>query len=191
MKKSNNSKKIIGGVLLVMAVLVAIFVIASVMESNDFQFGRNNEVTETTEQTESTNETTDDETEPTDPSDDDGTLTYVGNSDMYELLNDRSGTGFFVYIGRPTCPHCQIFEPILRETLQYLDRGMRYFEIDLAVSADGESEMTMFEILEALGVLGVPAVVYMENGEVIDMIGGSNHTQETITSFFDANGGLN
>ena len=163
MKKTNNSKKWIGGLLAAMIVLIAIFVIANIIESSDFQFGSgNNERTE---------------------------LFYIGNSDMYEILNDRSGEGFFVYIGRPTCPACREFEPTLRETLRYLDQELRYFEIDIARETDAESEMTVSEILDTMGVGGVPSTVYIVNGEVVDILSG--RSQEDIISFFEANGGLN
>ena len=204
MKKSNNSKSMIIGLLAAMVVLITIFVVANLIESSDFQFGRDTEATESnngidesdtetdepeTETDEPNDETAGDETEPNDIEYDDGTLFYIGNAEMYEILNDRSGTGFFVYIGRPTCPHCREFEPVLRETLRYLDGEMRYFEIDLARETDAESEMTMLEILNELGVPGVPSTVFIVDGEVVDRLDGRE--REDIISFFEANGGLN
>jgi len=156
MKKSNNSGKIIGGVLVAMVALITIFVIANVIES-----GRDSE-----------------------------TLFYVGNAEMYEILNDRSDTGFFVYIGRPTCPACQRFEPVLRGALRHLGGNLRYFQTDLAGMTDNESEMTVMEILDEIGVRGVPSMVYIRNGEVVDRLG-NDREREDILSFFDDNGGLN
>jgi len=167
MKKS-NSKKWIGGLLAAMIALIAIFVIANIIESSDFQFGRGDANGEYSERTE---------------------LFYIGNAEMYEILNDRSGAGFFVYIGTPACPNCRDFEPVLRETLQYLDQELRYFQIDIARETDDESEMTMTEILDAIDVPGVPATVYIVNGEVVDRLG--SRTKESLLSFFEENGGLN
>jgi len=183
MKKS-NSNKIIGGILIVMVALITVFIIANMIESN-IETDEPNNATD-----EPNNETTENET-LTDTEYDDETLFYIGNSDMYEILNDQSNTGFFVYIGRPTCPHCRDFEPTLRETLRYLGQELRYFQTDLASTLNDQSEMTVSEILNALGVRGVPATVFIVNGEVVDELATSDRTQEGIAEFFEANGGLN
>jgi len=168
--KANNSKKIIGIILIVMAALIAIFIIASVIESNDFQFGRDDAGRDDAGREE---------------------LFYIGNDDMYEILNDRSGEGFFVYIGRPTCPNCREFEPVLRETLQSLGGEMRYFQTDIARESDDVSAMTTIDILNLINVPGVPSTVFIVNGEVVDRLGNSERTPEGLNAFFEANGGLN
>ena len=117
-------------------------------------------------------------------------LFYVGNAEMYEIINDTSGEGFFVYVGRPTCPQCTAFEPTLEEALEYLDQELRYFQADLAAQLNDESEMTTGEIAQELGVTTVPRILYIENGEVIDQITG-NRQLDDVLSFFENNGGLN
>lgn len=161
MKKSNAKKKIIGLVAGVVTLIVAL-IMASILEANGLRLNPSgNEV-----------------------------LTYIGNEDMYDILNDRSGTGHFIYIGRPTCPACQQFEPVLRATLQELDQELRYFQTDRAREADDESEMTMIEILDALGIQGVPTMAYIVNGQVVDSFT-RIETREGILAFLEANGGLN
>jgi len=161
MNKS-NSKKMIIGLVIALTLVIVLLILADILNEGDFQFGSNN-----------ANE-----------------LVYVGNTEMYEILNDTSGEGVFVYIGRPTCPVCVEFEPTLRETLRYLDQELRYYQVDLAREADDESEMTMSEIMNELEVSGVPRIVYIENGVVIDSLA-SNQPKERVISFFDENGGLN
>lgn len=113
-------------------------------------------------------------------------LHVIGNSEMEAILNDDSGVGTFVYIGRPTCPFCNEFEPILEGVLNDLDRELPYFETDLA---DLEDPMRRSQIFDRLGVAGVPAIVYIVNGQVVDSLNGLQQ-QEAVLEFFEANGGL-
>jgi len=183
MKKKSNSRKVIAGLILALVGISALLVIISILEESDAN--NENEV--------SNNENEDSNVENDENTSDDGEqrrrLYYVGNDEMYEILNDTSGEGFFVYIGRPTCPNCVEFEPTLEETLRYLDQELRYYQVDLAFEGP-ESEMTVSEIMDELEVTGVPRIVYIENGEVIDGLSG-NREKEDVISFFEENGGLN
>jgi predicted bacteriocin transport accessory protein len=182
------------GLVIALASIAVILVLASILEESGVNDTTGDDITadydEPTDDEELTNadEPTDDDDDAND--DDIRRLVYVGNSEMYEILNDASGEGFFVYIGRPTCPHCAAFEPTLEETLRYLDQELFYYQIDLAREGDAESEMTMSEIMEEIEVTGVPRIVYIEDGLVIDSLAG-NRSQEDVISFFDENGGLN
>ena len=118
-------------------------------------------------------------------------LIETSNNEMYRLLNDDSGVGVFVYVGMSTCRFCQEFEPILQETLEYLDKGLLHYEVDSAVLFDDESEMTMVEIMTNMIEQtdwawegGVPALVYLVNGEVINFVIGVQ-PKESIIEFFN------
>ena len=113
-------------------------------------------------------------------------LNVVGILEMDDILNDHRFEGTFVYIGRPTCPVCQEFEPILQETLSGLGQTLAYFETDLA---NGQDPARGAEILNQLNVAAVPTLVYIEGGQPIDALVGL-HQQETLLEFFAANGGL-
>lgn len=158
--KESNFKKKITNLVIALVLLIAVYLIANALEANDIQFGSSNS---------------------------DYGLYYVGNAEIEEILNDMSGEGFFVYIGTPTCPFCQQFEPVLQETLEYLGKELRYFHIDLARDDDEEA---MVRNLNSLETDTVPTIVYIENGVVLDSMIGSPD-QEVIISFFEANGGLN
>jgi hypothetical protein len=41
-------------------------------------------------------------------------LIEIGNQELTQILENNSG--IFVYVGRPTCPACEKFEPILEST---------------------------------------------------------------------------
>lgn len=123
-------------------------------------------------------------------------LNYVSSEDMADILSDESGVGFFVYIGTPHCPFCQQFEPILAETLAYLEAELRYFQVHHPeLIANHELTQEVFEMLNELaGPLGwgggVPVMMYFLDGQVIDILSGVQ-TQEAVIEFFDRNGGLN
>lgn len=121
-------------------------------------------------------------------------LNGIGNDDMYEILNDRSGEGIFVYIGTSTCPNCREFQPIVTEVLEDLNKGLRHYEADTAQAYDDVSQMAMFDILMELiensnWEGNVPVILYMIDGQVIDFLLGLN-PQENVIEFFERNGGL-
>ena len=181
MKKKSNSSKVIAGLIIALVSIVALLIVVNALDGSD-----DDDV-----QTD-TNNTAEDESDNGDngENNDIARLFYVGNTEMYEIINDRTGEGFFVYVGRPACPHCAAFEPVLEETLEYLDQDLRYYQTDLAALGDDESEMTMAEIIGELDVTGVPRILYIENGAVIDALSG-NQPKENVLTFFDDNGGLN
>jgi len=91
-------------------------------------------------------------------------LLIVDNEGVSELLDgDRS---FYLYVGRPTCPFSVDFEPILEHVLTNRQVSIYYFEIDLA--REKGSERTS-ELMNLLGIVGVPSIVYIEDGEVINI----------------------
>jgi len=180
MKKKSNSIKVIGGLIIALISIAILLVVVNALDGS----GDSDDV-----QTD-TNDTAEDETNDVDNENNDDRLFYVGNTDMYEIISDRTGEGFFVYVGRPACPHCTAFQPVLEETLEYLDRELRYYQTDLAALGDDDSEMTMAEIIGELDVTGVPRILYIENGSVVDALSG-NQPKENVLTFFDDNGGLN
>ena len=113
-------------------------------------------------------------------------LNIVSLSEMETILSDRSGSGTFVYIGRPTCPFCRDFEPILEGVLEELDVQLAYFETDRADQVDRARRL---EIFEELGVTGVPVLVYIENGQTVDILTGVQDAA-TVHQFFARNGGI-
>lgn len=114
-------------------------------------------------------------------------LSYIGIPELYDIVNDTSGVGHFVYIGTPECPNCQLFEPTLTEVLQNLDRELAYFRTDLAFATEADFDVTVMELIAPLGVEGVPTIVYIVNGEAIDLLIG-NQAEDVVIAFFEAHG---
>lgn len=175
MKKSNAGKKLV----LILGIALGLLVIlmgANILRSNDFQFGRANQT---------------DESDPIDEPD--PFLPHMTIGEFYEVLNDRSGEGFFVYVGRDSCPACQRLEPILREVLEDLGQSLRYFEVDRLWDNEDNYDITIMEMLDQLSIDSVPTLVYIQNGMAIDersrdLMG--DDTAEVLLEFFEENGGL-
>ena len=102
-------------------------------------------------------------------------LVVIGNLQLLELIED--GTHFFLYVGRPTCPFCAEFEPVLIETLRDQGKSIYYFNLD---EAREENESKMIELATVLEVAGVPAMFRIENGQVVTMQGGVLSSEELI-----------
>lgn len=117
-------------------------------------------------------------------------LTYIDAHDVVAILLDESDTGYFVYIGRPTCPFCVQFEPLLLETLTNLDLGLRYFEIDESFATDTDlTNEVLIEIRNRGWAGGVPVIKFFVEGQIVDSISGVQSVEE-VTYFFERNGGL-
>jgi len=120
-------------------------------------------------------------------------LPYIGVEEFSELLADNTNTGHFIYIGRPTCPVCRRYEPILRDILHDKNTSIHYFQTDLAMETDGDYAVDTLTLLQQLGVTSVPTLIYIENGVVIDIIsnelGGRDARVATI-NFIENNGGF-
>lgn len=71
-----------------------------------------------------------------------------------------------IYLGRPTCGYCNMFEPILDDINERY--GFDYYYIN----TDELSEAQFNEILSTLGVdpsgFGTPYIAFMENGKLVD-----------------------
>jgi len=99
--------------------------------------------------------------------------------DTQAVLNfiEQGRTGF-IYAGRPTCPYCQAFSPILAEVVRQEDLTVYYYDVD-AAGKDSESRS---KALAAIGATGVPTFVYVENGTTLTKFSGA-HEASAILDF--------
>jgi len=134
--------------------------------------------------------------QPIDP-DDPGSalLPFVGVQEMNNILDNTSGEGHFVYIGRASCPACQRFEPVFKDLLEEMGQTMKYFEIDRLWEDERDA---VGEVIERMGGIShVPSLAFIQNGETtiitgVDFLSTDNdETRESVMEFFDAHGGLN
>ena len=110
----------------------------------------------------------------------DSTLEAVDSEQLTTLLDEESELQY-IYIGKPTCSVCAEFLPILEEVIEEEELDVYYYNTDTAREAD---EALLSEVMERLGVTGVPAVLAIENGTEVNRIVGRS-TKEEIQAFFN------
>ena len=90
-------------------------------------------------------------------------LTSINSQGVLDFLSElKSG---FLYAGRPTCPHCQAFAPILIEVVREQNLTVYYYNTD---ATRGEAQRS--EVLEALNITGVPTFMYIQNGQIAGVL---------------------
>ena len=95
---------------------------------------------------------------------------YIQNVDRFNKLNMKeiyskfeNKETFVLYLGRKTCPHCRKFSPILREFNTLYGNKLNYYDIE---SPDLDKDAKVF--LSKLKIPGVPAVLYVKEGKVVN-----------------------
>ncbi|MDR0955656.1 MAG: thioredoxin family protein, partial [Candidatus Nomurabacteria bacterium] len=69
----------------------------------------------------------------------------------------------FLYVGRPSCEHCQAFSPLLNKAIKNVKASdVYYYNIDDATAAD---QNAMNQILSQLNVTGTPTFMFMKDGQ--------------------------
>ena len=81
--------------------------------------------------------------------------------DIYSKFENKET--FVLYLGRKTCPHCRKFSPILREFNILYENKLNYYDIE---SPDLDKDAKVF--LSKLKIPGVPAVLYVKEGKVVN-----------------------
>ena len=114
-------------------------------------------------------------------------LYEISNEEFSEIVTSENVNGYFVYIGRPTCQYCREIEPILQETLEDLEMTMYYFQ---TAKARYDDEEKMLALLAPLNIDGIPIIVHLVNGRVVDYLIGV-HTQAEIIAFIETNDEMN
>lgn len=98
--------------------------------------------------------------------------TAIGNNELRALI-DEGETGF-LYIGRPTCPHCKIFVPLLNNVTAQFSDEVYYFNTDAARSEDSAA---MSELLGVLNISSVPTFMWLENGVEVSRLDDTENEQ--------------
>lgn len=94
------------------------------------------------------------------------TYQTIGNDDLTALLNESETTNI-IYVGRDTCPHCSAFAPKLIEAIQANPALVYYYD---TAAARAENADKMSALVDQLGVSSVPALLKVENGQVVERL---------------------
>lgn len=91
-------------------------------------------------------------------------MTVMDSQGLLDFLADND-TGF-VYLGRPTCPHCRVFAPILTKVVKADGLSVHYYDTDVANSDKDMKKKAM----DAVEVYSVPTFMYIEDGVIVERL---------------------
>lgn len=103
-------------------------------------------------------------------------LIDINTVELNELVT--KGEGVYIYIGRPTCSVCVEFTEILEKNLE---GEVYYYNTDEGRS---ENEEGMREIMDILGIVAVPTIIYIDKGEIQGM-GVGMQSEENLILFLN------
>ncbi|AEG61416.1 thioredoxin family protein [Desulforamulus ruminis] len=83
----------------------------------------------------------------------------------------------FVYFGRPTCPSCELFKPLLTEVAKEENIQVYYFNTDYFRNNSLLTEAELKEIFEKYQIQQVPILIKLVNGS-LDSSFGANFIEE-------------
>lgn len=79
-----------------------------------------------------------------------------------ENLNNSDG---IVYFGRPTCPNCEQFLPILKKVLKDKNKKIYYFNTD-----EWRNNEKFQDILDQYNIKQIPSIIRIKNGNSIEQL---------------------
>lgn len=113
-------------------------------------------------------------------------FTTIDVDRYFELLKSEDIS--YVYIGRPTCSHCQEFEPVLSEFTDRYDIKIYYLNIDEIASSDfNRLNENLTKVMEEEWQGSTPTLVSIGEGSVQKFMLGydSQSGEEGLASYFD------
>ena len=108
-------------------------------------------------------------------------LTSINSQGVLDFLTEeKSG---FLYVGRPSCPVCQVFAPILTEVVKENNLTVFYFNTD-----ETRSESAWNDALDAVDVPGVPTFMYIRDGQIVARFNNNGiESEDAILEFIRSN----
>lgn len=88
-------------------------------------------------------------------------LISITREELTEKISKNEN--IYVYIGRPTCPDCKVFEPKLENILNKMNRNLLYYNTEVPASKKQEIR----DYLSNYNVKTIPCILYIENGKTI------------------------
>ena len=83
-------------------------------------------------------------------------LINVSSEKLFVMLDEEKT--FFLYIGRPSCPDCEEYKPILEDVV------LNKFEVFYYNTDETREDKEYEDLLERLGVDAVPMLIQIKNG---------------------------
>lgn len=89
-----------------------------------------------------------------------GRIKEIDRQTLVDVL--ESSETLWIYIGRPSCPDCIAFYPVLLEKVQISNKSILYYNTECKASA--KAEMSSF--VKKLGIKEIPSVLKIENKQI-------------------------
>ena len=102
------------------------------------------------------------------------------NIDEYLSLLDGSEASV-IYIGRPTCSHCQVQKPIMEHIVYKYDVKIHYLDTD-ELDDDGISKLQSSDEYFSEG-WGTPLTLVVKDGSIKDKVSGESSTADLVEMF--------
>lgn len=89
-----------------------------------------------------------------------------------------------VFIGKPSCPFCEIVQPILEHLAYQYNLTINYVNID---NFSGDDQVDFVQSNDYFNSFGTPTLLIVSNGEITQTLEGLTDT-ESYTTFLKTNG---
>lgn len=106
-------------------------------------------------------------------------LTSIGIDEYLSLLDGSDAA--VIYIGRPTCSHCQVQKPIMEHLVYKYGVKINYLDTD-ELDDDGISKLQSSDDYFNEG-WGTPLTIIVQNGEIKDKASGETSIEDLVSMF--------
>ncbi len=90
-----------------------------------------------------------------------------------------------IFIGRPTCPYCQLAQPIIQKISKDYDLDIYYLNTDKFQNDDESNFVSSNDFL--VNGYGTPLLFIISNNEIVDYVDGATDTAHYIQFFKNNN----
>ena len=105
-------------------------------------------------------------------------INQISVSEYMKIINEQDTS--LIYIARPTCSYCQMFEPVLTSVLEKYKIGVEYIDIS-AISAQEECDKfyNSNEFLSS-GEWGTPTLLIYKDKKILDINSGYVEEEDLV-----------
>ena len=98
-----------------------------------------------------------------------GEIIPITRTELVDKMNSQET--FYLYVGRPNCPDCQVFFPEFEKRVK--EQNIKIFYFNSKVKASKREEMK--EYVSSFGIEEIPAIVAVKDGAVRKVYDGQKH----------------
>lgn len=110
-------------------------------------------------------------------------LIEINNTEVNNILNSEENKKTILYVGRPNCTSCEVFQPQFEGMLKKYNIKANYY--NTAIGRE-EDETLLEKNAEVLGIQKVPSVIFLEGEEIIATFSGDN-IKSNVENFIQEN----